>query len=368
MKSYIEHISPYVLAKNTFWDIRQEKQNNIFKLDWNESTIPPSPKVIETITELLKDDSIYCYYPNTNNRRLIASLANYLNVHEDEVQYFPSSDTLHEIITRCWLNKDDCVAILWPSYDNFRFSAEITGARIIYAEMENLTYTKKVMYDVLDCYKPRLAYLCNPNNPTGCLIPKDDIIHFLKLFPDTMFIIDEAYAEYSGQSVSDQIREFDNLLITRTFSKAFGIANLRIGYAVSSAVNIQTISKLRNPKNISTISQEAAIAALEDKEYMFACVEEVRRAKTEFCYRLTNAPGVKQVYPSHGNYVLIEFKCKKTRNRIVQRLSNYNIFVRELSQSEKLLQCIRITIGTRDQMRYVASRMIEILNDENSLI
>ena len=124
-----------------------------------------------------------------------------------------------------------------------------------------------------------MVYICNPNNPTGNVHSKEYIEYLLEEYPDTLFLVDEAYYEFSGITVKDLVLRYDNLLISRTMSKAFALANFRLGYLIASKDNIQFINKIRNPKNLSTLAQEAACAALSDVDYMWRYVEEVKRGK-----------------------------------------------------------------------------------------
>jgi histidinol-phosphate aminotransferase len=172
-------------------------------------------------------------------------------------------------------------------------------------------------------------------------------------FPDTIFLIDEAYFEFYGETMSNYVLVHPNLFVTRTFSKAFALANFRAGYLIASAENIAQISKIRNPKNFTTFTQEAVIAVLSDVAYMKKYVDEVLKARDYFEEKLKNSPLVDNIFPSQGNFVLVEFSDFDIKMKVYNGLSDHNIFVRNLMHSKLLMNTLRITIGTREQMERV---------------
>lgn len=356
MNRFLMDLKPYKSISQEVWEKAPETWDKVLKLDWNEATVEPSPRVREKLEEFWKTHDLLHLYPNTSNKELISAISQFANVPEGNVQYFSSSDSLHEYIGKCYIQSGDKVLILWPSYDNFRSTAEANGAQIIYSEMNDgfeldiTRLTSDIRY-----YQPKIVYICNPNNPTGHCIPKSSIRELVSEFKDTLFLIDEAYTEFTHQSVNDLVVTFDNLLVTHTMSKAFGLANIRFGYLVADIDHIDIISRIRNPKNITTYAQVAALAALEDPEYMWRYVDEVNSAREWFYNALKDSEYFKDfvVYPSKSNFILIKCPSVDIKAHIYYSLRERNIYVRQLSQTATLLNCIRITIGTRSQMEYV---------------
>ena len=146
---------------------------------------------------------------------------------------------------------------------------------------------------------------------------------------------------------------FPNLFVSRTFSKAFGIANFRAGYLISDVNNIQQLSKIRNPKNFTTFAQEAVIAVLSDVVYMEKYVVEVNEAKEWFSIELTKLDFIDQVFESHANFVLVKFKSFDVKMNVYNKLIENNVFVRNLLHSDLLINTLRISIGTKEQMNIV---------------
>ena len=354
INKYLRNIRSYKVASHKIWDVSSEERKKILKLDWNEATIPPSPKVKKALLEVMQDEHIYNLYPAAHNNELMHLLSEYTKVSKDNIQYFASSDTLHEYLVRMFVGVGDPILILGPTYDNFRLTCESQGAQVFYFEYHNgFVLDKEKFIQRIEEVSPSLIYLCNPNNPTGNLLDKQFLIDVLGRYPDTIFVLDEAYYEFSGFTMSEYIEQYDNLFITRTFSKAFALANFRAGYLISHQSNIRQISKIRNPKNFTTFSQVAVVEALKDIDYMQDYVEEVLKSRSLFKKQLESLPFVSTVYNSHGNYLLIEFINEQIKNKLFNLLAENDIYVRNLSHSELLLNCLRITIGTTDQMKKV---------------
>ncbi len=362
-KKQITNLQPYKVASHKIWDVSPQERSNILKLDWNEATIPPSPLVHQRILGLLENPNFYQLYPATYSLELHEKLSDYAQVSKENLQYFPSSDSLHEYISTVFLGVNDTVLLLGPTYDNFRLTCEARGAKTEY-----FNYSESFEFDGVEFenriinLQPKLVYICNPNNPTGNIVRANIIEGFIHKFPQVMFLIDEAYFEFSDETVKDFVTQYENLLVTRTLSKAFALANFRIGYLISSQTNIMNISKVRNPKNFTTFSQEATIAALSDVPYTMKYVDEVKLARNEFFEFLTQLnKGVKPI-KSEGNFMLMQFNSEDTKLKFVQFMEEQNIFLRNLTHSPLLLNCLRITIGTEEQMKYVSSKIIMFFN------
>lgn len=350
---YLRNISPYKLASHSIWAVEPSERENILKLDWNEATIAPSPLVKQRIMDLLTQPDFFHLYPTTNNEHLLSLLADYVGLPEENVQYFASSDALHEYICKVFISVGDPVMILGPSYDNFRLTCQANGADVFFTNYEEDFSFDSVKFerDIIT-KEPAVVYICNPNNPTGNQHSVEYIEHLLKEFSDTLFLIDEAYYEFSGITAKDLVLKYDNILISRTMSKAFALANFRFGYLISSKDNVQFINRIRNPKNISTITQTAAMAALEETEYMWNYVHEVTKGKEYFVSEMERFARI-QICNSYGNFVLLKFESYEEKIALLQYLATHNIFVRDTMQSPIVRNCFRVTCGTKQQMENV---------------
>ena len=358
VNKFLRELKPYKLASHKIWAVSPQKRSEILKLDWNEATVPPSPKVTARLRELLDGPGFFNLYPTTHNESLLEAISRFAELPCSNIQYFGSSDVLHEYICRSFLCPGDEVLILGPSYDNFRLTCQSGGAHVNFFNYDkDFCFHADAFEAELSRLKPAMAYICNPNNPTGNFHTPQYIQHLLEKYPSTLFLIDEAYGEFAGESSKDLVKTHANILITRTLSKAFAMANFRFGYLLSCEDNIAAIGKIRNPKNISTISQEAAIAALDDAAYMRSYVEEVHKAQDWFVSECEALREHFRVFPSRGNFNLLRFASREEKLSLLQYLAQRNIFVRDTTQDESVQNCFRVTIGTPEQMKRVMAEI-----------
>ena len=352
---YLRNLKPYKLASHKVWSVKPEERPEILKLDWNEASIPPSPKVRERIMKILDEPCFFNLYPTTYNDELMTLLSEYVGLPKDNLQYFGSSDALHEYICKVFISVGDPVMILGPSYDNFRLTCQANGAEVYFSYYnDDFSFTPEKFETDINKIEPAVVYICNPNNPTGNVHTQLYVEHLLNEFPDTLFLLDEAYYEFSGVTCKDLVLKYDNILISRTMSKAFGLANFRVGYLIGSKDNVQFVNRIRNPKNLRTFAQEAACGALSDTQYMWDYVDEVHKAMHEFKSAMDLFADYFVTLPSNGNFMMLKFPSYEKKKDLLDYLANKNIFARNTTQAECVMNCFRITIGTREQMNRVS--------------
>lgn len=365
-KKYVKNLSPYRLASHQIWSVKPKERDKILKLDWNEATVPPSPRVKERILKLFEEPCFFNLYPNICNEELFSLLSDYSGLPTENIQYFVGSDSLHEYICRVFIGAGDTVLILGPSYDNFRLSCQACGADVVYSNYNSdFTFDENKFESDISRTRPALVYICNPNNPTGNVHQQMYIEHLLNKFSDTLFLIDEAYYEFSGITCKALVTKYENILISRTMSKAFALANFRIGYLIASRDNVQIINRVRNQKNISTIAQAAACGALSDIQYMLRYVDEVHTAMAVFCDALKRYSDKFSFFPSYGNFVLLCFNDYAHKMELLDYLAQNDVFIRDTTQADCVRNCLRVTIGTKEQMRLV-SNIIDEFYDKKS--
>ncbi|WP_395003414.1 pyridoxal phosphate-dependent aminotransferase [uncultured Helicobacter sp.] len=339
---HIRTLKPYIPISHKVWECAHRE--DILKLDWNESTIPPSPLVTQGLYHFL-DHGFLQWYPDTHNTELYALLAKYARVDSEQIEIFGGSDCAHEYILQVFLDTGDKALIVAPTYDNFRSRAQGIG---ITTHFFYLTKDFMLDFDALDRaiihHTPQMVYICNPNNPTGIVYDSVQLQNLIQTHSNTMFLIDEAYYEFCAQTLAPLTVTHKNLIITRTFSKAFGLASFRIGYCISHAQNIALLNKLRNPKSLSALAQVAAIHALKDESYMWAYVKEVQRAKEWFDTQIRSL-GIK-TYHSAANFILISHT-----HDLCRLLERHHIYIRDYRHI--IPNHFRITIGTHTQMQKV---------------
>lgn len=363
VNKYLRNISPYKVVPHAIWDA--ENKQEILKLDWNEATIQPTPLVKQCLTELMDKADFFNIYPKTKNDNLLDLISKYTDLPNENIQYFASSDSIHEYIAKMYIREGDKVLIQGPSYDNFRLTVQANGGDIYYSEAnKDFEFDGEKFEEDIKDIKPTFVYIINPNNPTGHKHSVEYIENIVQNHQETMFLIDEAYFEFSGITCAQLVRKYENILITRTLSKAFALANFRFGYLIGSKENIKSITNIRNPKNISTYTQSAATAALLDIDYMEKYVKEVNDAKKYFQQEMQQFAPMIKTYESNANFVLIKCESFKFKSELFNYLKGRNIYVRNLMQSPLLYNCLRITIGTKEQMQKVISEISSFISDK----
>jgi histidinol-phosphate aminotransferase len=336
-KSFLTHLKPY---RPAFQDESMLMDDgNMLKLDSNESTEKPSPLVSQAINEFLAKGYLN-RYPDMNATQLRKKLSDYTKRSLEEIQVFNGSDSALDYIARTFVGEEDKVIIASPTYDNFRLFVELLGARVEFV-YSKIPFTSDVsgLLSHVDS-KTKMIYLCNPNNPTGVLYSKRDVRRILEALERNPLIVDEAYFEYTGLTMSDLLDEYENLIITRSFSKAFGLASLRCGYILSNRVVIEYIETIRNGKDVNTLAQIAASAALDDTEYMENYVKVVQASKTWLAKQLQDRD--LEVIITPANYILIRVDFPR---ELIASLRDQEIYIRDRSNIPQMQNIVRITVG-----------------------
>ena len=273
---YLRNLKPYKLASHKIWAVKPEERPQVLKLDWNESTIPPSPLVRQRIEQCLTEPSFFNLYPTTYNEELLTLLSNYVGLPKENVQYFGSSDVLHEYICKAFISVGDPVMILGPSYDNFRLTCQANGADVYFSNYrEDFTFdTEQFENDILT-REPAVVYICNPNNPTGYLYTRREMNQIRDLVKkhNLYLFSDEVYREfiYTGSPyISSMHLEGieQNVVLIDSVSKRYSECGIRIGALITKNEAIRgTVMKFcqarLSPPLIGQIVAEASIDGTE---------------------------------------------------------------------------------------------------------
>ena len=306
--------------------------------DWNESEFPPTNKVFEVMKSFYR----YERYPDITATQLKNKLSDYVSLPVDFIEvYNGSDDALKDIIT-VFVDKDTHVLSYQPSYT--QVNTFITTNTENYMKVNIKDPLGKHEYDFNYCKINEVVYLVNPNNPTGKLLPVEEIEKLVKTYPNTLFIVDEAYYEFAKQSCSHLVVSHKNLIVTRTFSKAFGLASVRLGYCMGHPDTLSHIRKIRNGKAVNTLGQLCGIAALNDLDYLQSRIDEMNDAKKFF---IDNLPNYYNALDSDANFVLVKTPDSK---KLLEKMKENKILIRDRSAFDNLENCVRITIGSKKQI------------------
>ena len=266
----ISELDPYIPSNRDF-DFKDWSY-----CDWNESQFSPSPQVVSNIKDFLLNGNIE-KYPNTDNKQLLKLLSDYTSLKKENITIYNGSDDALKDIFLSFADEQTKILTYCPSYTQVDTFIAMSTSNHQKQQIHDPFGKHEYNFKILKNYN--IAYIANPNNPTGHIIEKDIIEHIVASNPSTLFIVDEAYYEFCQVSCCNLVLKYDNIIVTRTFSKAFGLASLRIGYAISSNKNIKFLNKIKNVKSINSVAQVAAIASLQDLEYLNKCLLETEQSR-----------------------------------------------------------------------------------------
>jgi histidinol-phosphate aminotransferase len=326
------------------------------KLDWNESTLPPSPLVIERIQAFLGNTHHINWYPDQNARELTERLVSYTDMDADSILVTSGSDAALDLICQTYLEVGDEVVVPSPTYTHFLVYAGARGASVrqVYGSSPFELDIDAIMNAL--SHRTKVVYLVSPTNPTGVTYPAAVVARIARAVPQALVVVDEAYYEFSGVSAVELVETYSNVVVTRTFSKSFGIAGLRIGYLMAQPAIIRDLRRIFNPKSVNVLGQVAACAALDDLEYLYSYVDEVNAAKQELIEWLT-ARNIR-VVDTPGNFLMIQLRHP---HRFIEYCEEENIFIRNRSMERQLERFVRMNVGTRVQTADLIDRLTRVL-------
>jgi histidinol-phosphate aminotransferase len=319
--------------------------NNITKLDWNECNLPFSKKLNKIIKKSVSKIS-YSEYPKIDNQLLVSLISEYCKISNTKIQLFNGSDSALQYIFTSFLNINSKVLIFTPNYTQIEVYIKLFTNNISYSNiLENFP---NYDYNFDEIKNNDVIYISNPNNPTGIIIKENIIENLLKTYPNKLFIIDEAYYEFSKNTSVGLINKYKNIIVTRTFSKALSLASIRLGYICSDESLLSIINKIRNTKEVNSFAQSIATDLLKNYKQIQKRINKVNKIKNKFSKHLDE---LKIPYiPSESNFILIKVNNSET---IIKKLLNNKILVRDRSMFLGLENCIRITIGQWTDMKII---------------
>lgn len=348
-------IKPYDPVSSRTKMVRRPEMEH-FKLDWNESTIPPSPRVRKAILDALDDGIGLNIYPQLFATDLRLRLQSHVGYPADHILVTNGSDDALDLICKTYINEGDRVLSPYPTYTHFLLFAKSKGAIIDKVFFDDPFGAN--LDDVIEQVTPdtKIIYIVNPNNPTGSLFSNDELAEVAKAAPHAVILIDEAYGEFARQTACDLISRFENVAISRSFSKAYGLAALRVGYLIASPPIIEQLTRLYNPKSVNQMAQVAAVAVLDDLEYYERYIDEVDKSKL-LMERWCGMRGL-GFHNSPANFVMVKVPRVK---EVVAKLAERGVYVRDRSSFPQLEDCFRLNLGTVEQSTKVLNIFESIL-------
>ena len=339
-----------ILNRRTY-EAPAEGRSNKLRLDFNENTSGCSPAVRRALAQLtVKQIAMYPEYQAPTQR-----LARYFRVRPEELLLTNGGDDALRVFFDTFVEADSSILICEPTFPMYRYYAEIYGARI-----SVLRYGRQMEFpldDVLAALrrKPHVLFIANPNNPTGTLLPPQAIRKVLNAATDTAVVLDEAYAEFSGFSVTSWIRKYPQLFVARTFSKVAALAALRLGAVIACKASLSLVRRAMPPFPVNLAALVAAEAAINDRSTMQRYVRDIKRTRSWFANELHKLNA--KSYPSAGNFLLANFG--PSGPSLFQKLEKRGILLRDKS-NDIGPGFVRITIGTLSEMQ----RLLKLIRKE----
>jgi histidinol-phosphate aminotransferase len=325
------------------------------RLDFNENVVGCSPKVLERLHKIGVDE--LARYPEREPVELIA--ANHLGVKPEELLLTNGVDEAIHLVCQTYLETDDEVLIVVPTFAMYEIFASATGACIVKVPAgANFSFpTNTVLRHITD--KTRLIAIANPNNPTGSVAPLDDLCLIAQSAPDAAILVDEAYFEFHGESLLHRWRDFPNLFVGRTFSKAYGLAGLRAGLLMGSAETMSEVRRVASPYSVNGVALACLPVALTDVAYVDTYVKDVctGRKRLEEELRHLGIP----FWPSRANFVLT--RMGEHNSAFIHGMRERGILVRDRSRDPGCEGCVRITLGSIEQTDQLLSALRETLQE-----
>ena len=322
------------------------------RLDFNENTVGCSPAVIQFLRDKLSAEGL-SVYPDYS--RVKETLSAFFKVAPGELLLTNGTDEAIQVLINTYVDDGDTVIALRPSYAMYRFYAEVAGANIVEVDYQP-PEVELPLHDLLTAITPdtRAVLIANPNNPTGTAIGLADIEHILNKAEHAAVLIDEAYYEFFGVTALGLLHKYPNLFVSRTFSKVYGMAAMRMGCLFSQAANVAYLHKAQSPYSVNMLAAMAAEAAVQDTEYIANYVAEALAARELLRAGLAKL-GIAYARSS-ANFILGYFGARAIEIRDALRAKS--ILVRD--RSYEIPGGVRITVGTLAQAQRVLDELERI--------
>ena len=336
------------------------KIDNPIKLSANESALGPSPKVA---IALEKDKKKILNYPESDSDSLRSSISKKFNIKYDRIICGSGSDQIFDFTCKLFLEKGDEVIVSEFGFIMHRIYASLHGAKIMLAKEKNYKVSvDEILKKVTK--KTKIVFIANPNNPTGTYLPKDEMLRLRdKLESNILLVVDDAYFEFMNQnnfiSGLDLFKDSDNVLITRTFSKIYGLAGLRVGWGYSSKEIIDSMYQIKPPFNVNRAALAASVEALEDNDWTKKAIEH-NTLWSKKIFSILEENKILSNEPT-ANFFLINFdKTKISSNEAFQELAKERLILRKMEQY-KISNSLRLTIGNEKANEHFIKTIRNIL-------
>jgi histidinol-phosphate aminotransferase len=313
------------------------------RLDFNENTFAPSPKVIERLREITAEG--LTKYPEREPGERVA--ARHFGLNPDEILLTNGVDEAIHLVCCAFLEEGDEALICTPGFFMYDVSVMMMTPNLRKVQADDALQFPFEKFLGAITQQTKLIIVSSPNNPTGAVVSREHLLAIARAAPHAVLMVDEAYFHFHGETTIGDLRAVPNLLVARTFSKAYGLANLRIGMLAGNAALMKYVRKVSSPYNVNGVALDCLTVALADEDYLAWYVEQVRVGRDRMMRGLDelNVP----YFPSHANFVLMKIGPK--HKELVAAMRNHGILLRDRSADPGCNGFVRITIGIEEHVR-----------------
>jgi histidinol-phosphate aminotransferase len=326
--------------------LERKPDEKIVKMNLNENFAMPSEAVEKLLLDACRCIDVRAY-PPPRGSLAIKAISDFLGLSESEVSVANGADEIMDLLMKVFVRRGSKVMVVEPTFPMYTFFVELYGgSKVTVMLKKDFSLNVEAILKKTD-KETRLLFVCSPNNPTGNQFRESDIKRLLEEFKGIV-VVDEAYVDFASGSVINWIRDYDNLAVLRSFSKAFGLAGLRLGYLASSKPVVKYVQRVVGPFNVNSVTQQAIVLALQNWSYFKEKIDLVVNEREWLMKNLQQIDGVKP-YPSDSNFILFKVtKDKLSSAALTERMENRNVLVKDRGHLFLLDNCIRVTVGTRN--------------------
>ena len=348
MKIDIKELARPEVAKIKPYKGEKDNQEYRMNLSGNESPYDLPLDIKKEVAEQIIENNLN-YYPKLYSESLRCKISEYLdyNIDCNQVIVGNGSDEVLSMLIDTFINPGDNVLAAAPTFSMYQFFTELAGGNYHNFLLANNEFNYQSMIDKINDIDPKIIFLCSPNNPTGELLSKEVILKLIDNYSGIL-VIDEAYAEFSGFSFLEYVNKHNNLVVTRTFSKAFGLASIRLGYLIGNKDLVQEVAKVVKPYNINSITSLIGKTILRESNVIEQRVNKIVKERKKLYDELIKYDSW-NVFPSSANFIYIE-GSKTTQFK--EMLNNEGIKIRSFDSKPP---AIRITVGKEEDNKEVIS-------------
>jgi histidinol-phosphate aminotransferase len=325
------------------------------RLDFNENTVACSPRVLEALNKIAAAE--LAKYPE--RAQVEAKVAQHLGLKPEEVLLTNGVDEAIHVLCQTYLDREDEFLFPTPTYSMYEVYGSCTDAAVkTVPSGGDFAFPLEELLGAIT-RQTRLIAIASPNSPTGTVASREQILQILKAAPQAAVLVDEAYYHFCGQTVMDLVGQVPNLIVARTFSKAYGLAGLRLGMLAAPTGIQQWLRTVISPYSVNSLALACLPAALDDEDYLQWYVEEVKAARSEMVDSLRRL-GVPQ-WPSQANFILVRIGPK--HGEFVRAMQQRGVLTRDRSKDQGCAGCVRMTVGTRAQIEQAMAATAEALHE-----